>query len=221
MNTELIHIYFVPGLAASKEIFRNISMDPNRYEVHIIDWIIPKKKESLAEYAQRMALKVAHPHSVLIGVSFGGVVAQEMSQYLQLKQLMIISSVKTRFELPRRMRLAKKTKAYKLLPTGWALSIKDLTKLAIGPRSKRRLQLYQEYLWVRDKNYLDWAIENMVCWQREVAVPRVVHIHGDQDPVFPIRYINDANVLEGGTHIMILNKGSRISKILDNILSST
>ena len=171
MNTELTHIYFVPGLAASKEIFRNIKMDPERYRVHVIDWIIPKKKETLDEYARRMAAFVDQKPAVLVGVSFGGVVAQEMSQFLELERLLIVSSVKTRFELPRRMRLAKKTKAYKLLPTGWALSVKDLTKLAIGPRSKRRLQLYQEYLWVRDKTYLDWAIENMICWQREEPVP--------------------------------------------------
>lgn len=221
MNTDLIHIYFVPGLAASKEIFRNISMDTNRYQIHIIDWLIPKKKEALIDYARRMSEKVRHPNAVLIGVSFGGVVAQEMSQFLDLHKLFIISSVKTRFELPRRMRLVKKTKAYKLLPTGWALSVKDLTKLAIGPKSKRRLQLYQEYLWVRDKDYLDWAIENMVCWDREVAVPGIIHIHGDLDPVFPIRYITDPLVVEGGTHIMILNKGSRLSKLLDNILTTS
>lgn len=215
----MTHIYFVPGLAASKEIFRNISMDPQRYQVHIIDWIIPKRKESLQDYAKRMAEKVEQGPAVLIGVSFGGVVAQEMSQFLDLERLMIVSSVKTRFELPRRMRLAKKTKAYKLLPTGWALSIKDLTRLAIGPKSKRRLQLYQEYLWVRDKAYLDWAIENMVCWAREEAINGVVHIHGELDPVFPARYIQSAQLVEGGTHIMILNKGSRISKLIDNILS--
>jgi len=219
VNTELIHIYFVPGLAASKEIFRNISMDSNHYRVHIIDWLIPKKKESLEDYAKRMAAHVDQGPAVLVGVSFGGVVAQEMSRYLTLKKLLIISSVKTRHELPRRMRLAKKTKAYKLLPTGWALSIKDLTKLAIGPKSKRRLKLYQEYLWVRDKVYLDWAIENMICWQREEALADVIHIHGDLDPVFPIRYIRDPRVVKDGTHIMILNKGSKISKLLDNILS--
>ena len=221
MNTELTHIYFVPGLAASKEIFRNIKMDPERYRVHVIDWIIPKKKETLDEYARRMAAFVDQKPAVLVGVSFGGVVAQEMSQFLELERLMIVSSVKTRFELPRRMRLAKKTKAYKLLPTGWALSVKDLTKLAIGPRSKRRLQLYQEYLWVRDKTYLDWAIENMICWQREEPVPEVIHIHGDLDPVFPMRYIEAHEVVEGGTHIMILNKGSKISKLIDNILSKS
>lgn len=216
----MTHIYFVPGLAASKEIFRNISMDPRRYQVHVIDWIIPKRKESITEYAKRMAEKVEHTPAVLIGVSFGGVVAQEMSQFLDLQGLMIVSSVKTRFELPRRMRLAKKTKAYKLLPTAWVLSIKDLTRLAIGPKSKRRLQLYQEYLWVRDKAYLDWAIENMVCWAREEELPGLIHIHGDLDPVFPIRYVKSPYVIEGGTHIMILNKGTRIAKLIDNILSN-
>jgi hypothetical protein len=34
----------------------------------------------------------------------------------------------------------------------------------------------------------------------------VIHIHGDMDDVFPIKYIKECTVVEGGTHIMILNK---------------
>ncbi|MBT8256387.1 MAG: alpha/beta hydrolase [Bacteroidia bacterium] len=220
MTSEKTHVYFVPGLAASREIFKNIRLNESEYEVHILDWLLPEKKETLLEYARRMSALVQHENAVLAGVSFGGVVAQEMSAFLRLKKLIIISSVKCRSELPRRLKLAKTTGAYKLIPTGWALSLKDLTKLAIGPRSKKRLTLYQEYLSVRDKHYLDWAIKQMVCWERTAPLPQVHHIHGDGDIVFPIKNITNAQVLKGGTHVMILNKGSKVSKVLENIIEN-
>ncbi|MEM7186816.1 MAG: alpha/beta hydrolase [Bacteroidota bacterium] len=220
MSKEKIHIYFVPGLAASKEIFKNIRLPEERFEVHILSWLIPEAGESLSQYAERMAVGVKEPNAVLAGVSFGGVMAQEMSSFLSLRKLIIISSVKTRFELPKRLVFARKTGAYKLLPTGWALSVKDLTRFAIGPRSRKRLRLYQEYLSVRDKAYLDWAIEQMVCWDREQEVEGVVHIHGDGDIVFPIKYIQGAHLIEGGTHVMILNKGSKVSKLLEKIMEN-
>jgi len=132
------------------------------------------------------------------------------------KKLIIVSSVKTKKELPKRLRLARQTGAYKLVPTSLAFSVKDLTKLAFGPRSKKKLRLYQEYLSVRDKTYLNWAIKQMVCWERENEVEGVIHIHGDADIVFPIKNIEGAIVLKGGTHIMILNKGSAVSKLLEN-----
>ncbi len=151
--------------------------------------LIPEKDESLEAYAKRMALDVKEKGAILIGVSFGGVVVQEMNDFLKLKKLIIISSVKTRNELPRRMKLASLTKAYKLIPTSLVLSAEDLTKFSVGPKSKKRLAMYQEYLHVRNKQYLDWALEKMVTWDRKEKIKNIIHIHGEKDPVFPIKYI--------------------------------
>jgi hypothetical protein len=46
----------------------------------------------------------------------------------------------------------------------------------------------------------------VILWDRTVVDDEVVHIHGDMDDVFPIRYIGDCTVVKGGTHVMILNK---------------
>ncbi|HLT49688.1 MAG TPA: hypothetical protein VKZ90_04495 [Aequorivita sp.] len=210
MNSEKIHVYFVPGLAAGSEIFRNIKL-PKKYEIHILEWLIPEKNESLHAYAKRMAFCIKEKDAILIGVSFGGVVVQEMNDFLKLKKLIIISSVKTRSELPRRMKLASFTKAYKLIPTSLVLSVEDLTKFSIGPKTKKRLSLYQQYLHVRDKQYLDWALEKMITWDQKEKIEGIIHIHGENDMVFPIKYIDGCAVIKGGTHIMILNKGRKIS----------
>jgi hypothetical protein len=215
MNSEKIHVYFVPGLAAGSEIFRNIKL-PKKYEIHILEWLIPEKNESLQAYAKRMAFCIKEKDAILIGVSFGGVVVQEMNDFLKLKKLIIISSVKTRSELPRRMKLASFTKAYKLIPTSLVLSVEDLTKFSIGPKTKKRLSLYQQYLHVRDKQYLDWALEKMITWDQKEKIEGIIHIHGENDMVFPIKYIDGCTVIKGGTHIMILNKGRKISdKLLE------
>lgn len=215
MNSEKTHIYFVPGMAAGGEIFRNIKF-PENYRVHILEWLIPEKNESLKAYAERMARRIQEKNPILIGVSFGGVVVQEMNDFLEVKKLIIISSVKSKSELPRRMKLASLTKAYKLIPTGLVLSADDLTKYSIGPKTKKRLSLYQEYLHVRDKQYLDWALEKMITWGKKEKLQDVIHIHGEKDVVFPIKYIDQCEVIKGGTHIMILNRGREISqKLLD------
>jgi hypothetical protein len=39
-----------------------------------------------------------------------------------------------------------------------------------------------------------------------VADESVIHIHGEMDDVFPIKYIKECTVVKGGSHIMILNK---------------
>jgi pimeloyl-ACP methyl ester carboxylesterase len=219
---ERIPVYFVPGLAAGKEIFRNIRLPEDRFEVHVLEWMIPEPRESLADYASRMAARIRHNRAVLVGVSFGGVMVQEMSAFLSLRALIIISSVKTRYEMPRRLQYARTTGAYRLVPTSTLLSAEDLTRFAIGPRTRKRLTIYQEYLSVRDKTYLDWAIKQMVCWRRSEQLPGVIHIHGDQDVIFPIKRIRQpVEIVEGGTHVMIINKGKRISELLRTLIEKS
>lgn len=218
MSQEIIPIYLVPGLAAGKEIFKNISLPEHQFKIHFIEWLIPEKQESIEKYAKRMAAKVKEDNAVLIGVSFGGVMAQEMSAFLNLRKLIIVSSVKTKSELPQRFQFARKTLAYKLVPIKLVLSTDDLTKFAIGPKTKRRLQMYQEYLSVRNEHYLDWAIEKMVCWDREKPDSKVIHIHGNDDYVFPIEKIKNCIIIDGGTHIMILKKFKWFNENLPKII---
>lgn len=201
-----IPVYFMPGLAASVAIFERIKLPEDQFEMVFLEWEIPFEKETLADYAKRMAAKIKHEHPVLIGVSFGGILVQEMASFIVARKVIIISSVKTNLEFPRRMIIAKNTKAYKLIPSSLVQNIESLAKFSFGKKVNQRLKLYEKFLSVRDRRYLDWAIEQVILWNRTVADQKVIHIHGDFDDVFPIKYIKDCIVVTGGTHIMILNK---------------
>lgn len=213
-----IAVYFMPGLAASSSIFERIDLPKDTFEIHLLEWFMPEKQESLKSYAQRMAQKVTHDNAVLVGVSFGGILVQEMAQFLNLRKLIIVSSVKTNKELPRRMKIAKTTKAYKLLPTGLLQDVEKLVKYAFGDVMKRKLKLYEQFLHMRNKEYLDWAIEQVICWERQKIDPNVIHIHGDADEVFPAKYIKDFINVKGGTHMMILNRFRWFNQHLPKII---
>jgi pimeloyl-ACP methyl ester carboxylesterase len=201
-----IPVYLMPGLAASSLIFERIALPKDSFELFLLEWEIPIDNESLLDYAKRMTTKIKHQNPVLIGVSFGGILVQEMARCLPVKKVIIISSVKTNLEFPRRMKIAKTTKAYKLIPMSLILNLENLAKFSFGEKVNQRLQLYEKFLSVRDIRYLDWAIEQVILWERTVADENVIHIHGDADDVFPIKYISNCIVVKGGTHIMILNK---------------
>jgi pimeloyl-ACP methyl ester carboxylesterase len=213
-----IPVYFMPGLAASSSIFERIDLPKDTFEIYLLEWVLPEKLETLQNYAKRMAENVKHENAVLIGVSFGGILVQEMAQFLKLRKLIIISSVKCNSELPRRMKIAKTTKAYKLLPTSLLSNIESLIKYAFGDVMKQRLKLYERFLHMRNKEYLDWAIEQVVCWERTKIDPNVIHIHGDADEVFPSKYIKNFVNIKGGTHIMILNRFKWLNQNLPKII---
>lgn len=201
-----IHVYFMPGLAASPKIFERIQLPEDTFEIHLLEWFLPEPKESLEHYARRMTHEIKHDDAVLIGVSFGGILVQEMAKIKPVRKTIIISSVKCDAEFPIRMKFAKTTKAYKLIPTSLLSNVEFLLKYGLGEKVKSRLELYKLYLSVNDKAYLDWAIENVLNWNRKEIDENVIHIHGDADEVFPIKNIKNCIEIKGGTHIMILNK---------------
>jgi thioesterase domain-containing protein len=213
-----IPVYMMPGLAASAAIFERIVLPADIFETVLLEWEIPLYKETLPEYAKRIAQKIQHPNPVLIGVSFGGILVQEMTRFIEARKVIIISSVKTNVEFPRRMKVAKTTKAYKLIPTNLVANVESLSKFSFGYKIDQRLKLYEKFLRVRDKRYLDWAVEQVILWERTIADEKVVHIHGDDDDVFPIKNIQNCIVVKGGTHAMILVKYKWLNENLPRII---
>ena len=213
-----IPVYFMPGLAASVSIFERIKLPESEFEMVFLEWEIPNVNETLQEYAKRMVGKIEHENPVLVGVSFGGILVQEMARFVKARKVIIISSVRSNLEFPKRMTLAKNTKAYKLIPISLIQNIESLAKFSFGKKVNERLKLYEKFLSVRDKRYLDWAIEQVILWDRIDVCPDVIHIHGDADDVFPIKYIKDCIVVKGGTHVMILNKYRWLNTNLPKII---
>ncbi|WP_346881500.1 alpha/beta hydrolase [uncultured Algibacter sp.] len=206
MFQEIIHVYLMPGMAASPKIFEYIKLPQEQFKIHYLEWLMPLDNESVTAYAIRMCNHVKHDNIVLLGVSYGGIVVQEMSKHLQVRKLIIVSSIKSMHELPNKMLLAKSTGAYKFLPTQLASKIEVFSKYAFGSSINKRLDLYKRYLSVNDSKYLSWSIKEIVCWSQESHDTNIIHIHGNKDTVFPIKNIKGCITVNNGTHIMIINK---------------
>ena len=210
----------MPGLAASSAIFERIELSDELFEMHLLEWEIPLPKESLGDYAKRIADKITYKMPVLVGVSFGGILVQEIAAHIQTKKVIIISSVKSNTEFPRRLKLAKTTKAYKLIPMNLILNLENLAKFSFGEKINQKLKLYEKFLSVRDIGYLEWAVEKVILWDRIAIDESVIHIHGDLDDVFPIKNIKQCTIVKGATHILILSKYKWLNAHLPEIILS-
>ncbi|MFT5751463.1 MAG: esterase/lipase [Flavobacteriales bacterium] len=210
----------MPGMAANPSIFEHIHLPKEKYTIHFLEWQIAEPKETMAAYALRMTKKIVHEDVVLLGVSFGGILVQEMAKHIEVRKLIIVSSVKSKYELPRRMTLSRKLKLYKVLPTRLIEDIDTLAKYAFGETIKNRVELYKKYLSMNNRHYLSWAVKEMVCWDQEQVMPDIIHIHGAADKVFPIKYIKDAIIVEGGTHIMVITRAKWFNKNLPQLIEN-
>ena len=216
-KTGVIHVYMMPGMAANNSIFNLINLG-SPFEVHLLSWFMPNRDESLQEYAARMCAHVKHPNPVLIGVSFGGVLVQEMSKIISCRKVIIVSSVRTRKEYPIHMRITAKTKAYKFFPLQWLDNIEDFVGFIFGPAARKRMDLNKKFLSVRSPAYLSWSLEALFNWKQEEPLPNITHIHGTYDMVFPVLYLKDYIPVPKGTHVMILTRARWFTKNLPRII---
>jgi hypothetical protein len=84
----------------------------------------------------------------------------------------------------------------------------------------KRINLADRYLTVRDKDYLKWSINCLLNWDQEITLDNIVHIHGNLDHIFPIKYIKDSIVIENGRHEMIITRAKWFNQNLIKIIEN-
>lgn len=213
------NIYFIPGMAANCGIFEHIKLNDSKFKMHFVEWLEPSKNEPLQEYCKRLSEQIVSENPILVGVSFGGIIAQEIAKIIPTEKVIIISSVKDPSEFPVRINWAKKWKLYRFFPTSYFNLFEHLTKKLVSSKKiQQRIDMYQKYLSVRSVNYLDWAFKNVILWENKNPISNVYHLHGTKDHIFPHKHIKNAQLLENGTHVMVLVNARWINKKLEEIL---
>ena len=164
--------------------------------------------------------KIKHNNPILLGVSFGGIIVQELEKIINVKKLIIVSSVKSHKEYPILYKIARDYQLNNALPFGMFDNfIKFSLKLNINKLYKR-IDLAERYLTERNEIYLEWAVWSLLNWKQEKYRPDLIHIHGDKDKVFPIENISNCIKIKGGRHEMIILKAKWFNENLPSLIEN-
>ena len=207
-------IHLLSGLGADQRVFNYL--DLSDYKVNHISWITPLNNESITQYAGRLLEQIDSDHPILIGVSFGGTMAIELGKLIQVKQIILISSVETKWDLPFYYRMVGWWKLNKLIPSPFFKTVNAITFWFFGIDTNEEKALLRAMIKDTDNTFLRWAIHQIVNLKNEVHLDNVVSIHGTSDRLLPHR---DADFkIENGGHLMIINKASEISKVIKRVI---
>lgn len=216
------HVYCISGLGADERIFCRLQVPGCSF--HFVRWEQPDAEESIVSYATRLKEQIVHDHPVLMGVSFGGMMAIELAKLLPVKTVVIISSVKSYVEIPRWMKICGKYKFDRMLPSKPLHSIRPLKALRpvqnyfLGTESPEEKAIANHFRDNVDPLYLKWSIRQVLNWQNEWTPESIYHLHGDNDHIFPLKHIQPTHVIPKAGHFMVMNKCSEINQILQEIL---
>ena len=206
--------YFISGLGADERLFENIRL-PHSIIVKHIHWIEPLANESLADYCKRLSGQIDTSNDfVLIGVSFGGIVAIELNKFLHPRYTIIISTVTTHKEFPLQFYLAKWLKLYQLFPASFLKTPNFITDWFFSAETKEEKELLKYFLKIVSPNYLRWAMNVVLHWKNEFKPPNLLHIHGERDRIFPSAKTHPDIIIKNAGHFMVYDHAEEISEII-------
>ncbi|HMI60485.1 MAG TPA: alpha/beta hydrolase [Puia sp.] len=211
-------IYCISGLGADQQIFSHLKI-PGVRLLHLA-WLIPFSDESIEAYALRMKAGIDGDDPILLGVSFGGMMAVEIAKYYPAATVILVSSIGSRHALPWWMSICGRWGLNRLMPARPGKGIRWLENYYLSVETPEDARLANEFRGKTDPHYLKWALDRIVNWRNEWIPSQLYHLHGSRDRMFPLRRVKATHVVREAGHFMVNNRAGEISNILDKILNS-
>ena len=171
MNT----LYLIHGTGADHRFFSRLQLDVN---TQVIEWTEWGNAQTIREYAEVLSLQIntEEPFGIL-GVSFGGMLAVEMSKFLNPSKLIIVSSAKSYKELPVIVRFARRLGVHHLI-SPWLIKMIPFAGKIFGV-SKKDKRFFDKMIDETPAGHLKKTIRSILYWKNTDL--------GDQNPSVPGR----------------------------------
>jgi pimeloyl-ACP methyl ester carboxylesterase len=208
------NVYFLPGQGADERWFCKIILDSNFKIKHIV-YTIPEKRMSMKDVAQLLVNQIDTTNKFyLVGTSLGGMLCVELADLVNPEKVILISSAKTKMELPARYRFQQRFRLNRLVPKTMIKMGAILLQPIVEPDRNKEKKTFKSMLRNKDCFYMKQSVDVIINWNRTSYAKNIVHIHGTNDHTLPIRNIKADYTIEGGSHMMTLTRGNEINTLI-------
>lgn len=209
------NIIFLPGIGADKRLFTHLQ---KKLGGSVISWPDHTGCKSIKDFAQKCIIeREIKPNDILIGFSFGAMVAKEIKEKLddnRSSTLFMISSCKNKYALDENF--IKRAKYISKIPN----FIFKFLITYIGPSfttkskaEKKYLNLLKDMAKKADIDFLKWTIKVSANWSNKSEI-NSIKIHGEFDEIIPYSK-NDADIIiKDAHHLITLTHSEQILKII-------
>ena len=207
------------GMGADARVFRRqLESIP---QMVVAEWMDPLPGESLASYAARLAEKINPGEPCFVGgASFGGFVALEMINHLDVIGCFLVGSVRSPDEFPGRFKALKKiSHAADALPFELATLLSKVALLSGASSSGPHVTELMKQLSESEASFLRWACRAVLEWEGPSTGNTPIHqIHGEKDAVLPARHTSPDKIIPGAGHALSMSHPDEVTGFLKSIL---
>lgn len=210
-------VYMISGLGANEHAFDFIRL-PEGFDPYIINWEKPEEGEALQHYALKLATHIREDEPyVLMGLSIGGMIATEIAKVKKPLATILVSSAASSDELPMFYRKAGWVGLHKMIPTVMYKSASFLKRYFVSEKPEAAA-IIRSMIHQADPAFIKWGINAIVHWQNHDVPRSVFRIHGTKDEILPLKKDVQYRLVEGGRHLMILDRAKEVNQLISEIL---
>lgn len=210
-------IYCFSGLGADERAFQ--FLDFSHHTIVHVKWIEALPNESLKSYAHRIGAIIDHKEPfVLLGLSFGGMLCVELSKHLNPVQVILLSSITSRNEMPARMKLSGALRLYRIIPSKYFNQPSKIAHALFGVKTEKEKNLLDQILRDSDPKFVKWALNAITQWKNKTT-PNCYRIHGTKDRIFPYTLQTVDVTIQDGGHLMVVSHAEEVSTAINEVIS--
>jgi pimeloyl-ACP methyl ester carboxylesterase len=212
-------LYLLSGLGADERMFQ--FLDLHHPNPRVIKWITPDPEDTMATYARKLTqqMEPSQEPPIVIGLSFGGMVAQEIARQIPVKQLILISTLVDTNQIALHYRFWGWLKVQKWLPFALAKRFTGLGAWLFGVDSVEDKAIFRSIIQDTDVPTLRWSLTQILSWHNPAPTPEAVIIHGDRDKILPVPKVPHLHLIKGGEHLIVLNRAKELSELINRYLA--
>lgn len=210
-------VYLLPGIACDHHLFDRI--DLGGFDVVKLDWPRFRRGTTLEEIALDLVphINKSEPH-ILVGVSMGGMVAQELALITNPVKVILISTWTGPQEWPRFVRFGAAVGVQRVI-TNTAMKAVWPVKRFLTGQDARTAEALREMALREGPQQIRRGLSAIFRWRGSRWKGPVVRIHGDKDRLMPIQQLQPDHVVRGGAHAMVYCHANAVSAALRAALS--
>ena len=216
-NNEMQNIYCLPGLGADHRLFSKLKVDTNLIPIKYIN---AETADTAETYAEKLLDQIKEDNPILMGVSLGGILAIEISKRVPVQKLILISTIKSKNELPPYFSLLDHLPFDISKTAAWFKNYGELLKPFYNKINKEEMDLFKSMLIATPDDFINSGVGAVSHWKNETIETDHIHIHGSYDLVFPTKWVNNYTEIKSGSHFMVVDKADQISPIINEQLKS-
>jgi pimeloyl-ACP methyl ester carboxylesterase len=207
-------LIFLPGMGADERLF---FPQRERFDFECPPMPVPHRNDDLPAYAARLRDQLEIDEScILIGVSFGGMVAYQLGSMCPVRCVVQIASCRSPRSIPRYYTLVELVS--RLIPT-FVIQQRCRASSRLMGRIERLNEVQKQS--IRDMAYstsvpfLRRVGRMILNWSAPDSIPCPAwHIHGARDVIIPLRRVRPDVVIEDGGHLINMTHAERVNAFI-------